>query len=308
MCFILSENGKVLWDAASNGEDDGPPFAEEDGVTFILPEGNYKVMALALYSPFNPDMDFPDVRRTFFGGGFEFESGELVEITTGDSTDIAIQMAEDGYSISGETSTFDDGFGSANIILYDDNGLLAGAYVSFFAGVFEESYTIGGCPEGEYPLLAWIDGASHYASTWYPDVGDPGRDVEHLNLPEDIDLIEVVDADIEDADIVIQSVDNIVSVPNISPVISPTDFRLYGAFPNPFNSTTMIVYYLPIGSEVSLKLFDMQGRFITTIYQGYKLAGKNGSMLKAGDYSSGTYLIRLEADGNTVANRVILLK
>ncbi|MFN3394789.1 MAG: S8 family serine peptidase, partial [Candidatus Thermochlorobacter sp.] len=54
-----------------------------------------------------------------------------------------------------------------------------------------------------------------------------------------------------------------VEVRNVSTAL-PTEYRLEQNYPNPFNHSTIIVYELPKVSQVSLKVYDVMGREVST--------------------------------------------
>jgi photosystem II stability/assembly factor-like uncharacterized protein len=76
---------------------------------------------------------------------------------------------------------------------------------------------------------------------------------------------------------------------------TPKLFSLSANYPNPFNPTTRIEYTLPEDVHVSLKVFDMLGREVTTLANGFQEAGYRTARFDAGDLSSGLYLVRLIA-------------
>ncbi len=90
--------------------------------------------------------------------------------------------------------------------------------------------------------------------------------------------------------------------------LSPSSFVLYQNYPNPFNATTTIRYGLPAASSVSLQLFDLEGRQIRTLVEGFKQAGFHSTNLTASNLSSGLYFVRLEASGRIFARKVMLVR
>lgn len=74
---------------------------------------------------------------------------------------------------------------------------------------------------------------------------------------------------------------------------SPISFNLYQNFPNPFNSSTIVEYALPVSGSVSLKVYDLLGQEAATLHQGDQQPGRFTALWEASSLSSGTYLIRL---------------
>ncbi|MDP3683474.1 MAG: T9SS type A sorting domain-containing protein, partial [Ignavibacteria bacterium] len=56
--------------------------------------------------------------------------------------------------------------------------------------------------------------------------------------------------------------------------ILPDEFALYQNYPNPFNPETVISYQLSVFSKVTLKVFDVLGKEITTLVNEEQSAGK----------------------------------
>jgi len=84
-------------------------------------------------------------------------------------------------------------------------------------------------------------------------------------------------------------------------------------WPNPFNPTTTISYYLPRASAVRLEVFDVSGRRIACIDSGLKEAGKHSAGWNGKDESgrqaaAGIYLYRLTAGKETLSRKMILLR
>ncbi len=88
----------------------------------------------------------------------------------------------------------------------------------------------------------------------------------------------------------------------------PTDCRLNQNYPNPFNPSTTFSFSLPVRTFVSLKVFDLVGREVATIVSEELQAGKHIRQWHAPDVASGTYFVRLSAEGVTETRRLLLIK
>ena len=106
----------------------------------------------------------------------------------------------------------------------------------------------------------------------------------------------------------------ITSVANQSP-ITPKEYSLSAAYPNPFNPSTTIGYTLPQTSHVKFKVFNILGQVVATLIDGVERAGHRQIQFNAGDLPSGVYFYRLEATGIdgavpafSLTRKVLLLK
>lgn len=88
----------------------------------------------------------------------------------------------------------------------------------------------------------------------------------------------------------------------------PDNFTLYQNYPNPFNPATIISWQLPVGSHVTLKIYDLLGREITTLVDKEFEAGKYETVFDASEYSSGIYLYRLTASDFISSGKMQLIK
>ena len=76
----------------------------------------------------------------------------------------------------------------------------------------------------------------------------------------------------------------------------PEGFSLRGNYPNPFNPSTRITFDLPASAEVTLLVFDMQGRLVMARPGQQFGAGARKSIEFSGEgLASGTYVYRLMA-------------
>jgi uncharacterized protein (DUF362 family) len=74
----------------------------------------------------------------------------------------------------------------------------------------------------------------------------------------------------------------------------PEGFKLCANYPNPFNPSTMIVFYLPRNEFVTVKVYDITGRKIETLIEGEVPAGEHRLQWSANGLASGVYLCRME--------------
>ena len=98
---------------------------------------------------------------------------------------------------------------------------------------------------------------------------------------------------------------NLSSVINIS---VPDKFSLSQNYPNPFNPTTKIDYNLPTDANVSLKIYDVTGRLISTLVNEKKLAGYYTKEFDAVNIASGVYFYRLQAGSFVDTKRFVVIK
>jgi hypothetical protein len=89
--------------------------------------------------------------------------------------------------------------------------------------------------------------------------------------------------------------------------ISGTGVTL-GSYPNPFNPTTNISYQLIENSHVSVKVYDILGRQITTLVEGNKTAGQYTAVFDGSRYASGVYFVRMMVQGSNAQQIVKTLK
>jgi hypothetical protein len=107
--------------------------------------------------------------------------------------------------------------------------------------------------------------------------------------------------------LVIKYGENLVNVKD-SPSQIPVGYKLYQNYPNPFNPTTTISYQLPTQNHVTLKVFDVLGRGLTTLVNGVEEAGYKSVNFDASTLPSGVYFYRLDAGTFVETKKLILIK
>jgi hypothetical protein len=79
-------------------------------------------------------------------------------------------------------------------------------------------------------------------------------------------------------------------------------------YPNPFNSETRIVYELSSASDISVRVFDVVGREVAVIEEGYKEAGSYTRYWNPRNIASGTYIIVFRSNNSFLTRKMIYLK
>ena len=98
----------------------------------------------------------------------------------------------------------------------------------------------------------------------------------------------------------------------------PEETALLANYPNPFNPETWIPYQLAESGEVSLAIYDINGKMVRRLEVGYKAAGMYRSRSRAAHWNgrnqlgeslaSGVYFYTLTADEFTATRRMLILK
>jgi len=88
----------------------------------------------------------------------------------------------------------------------------------------------------------------------------------------------------------------------------PEAFSLRQNYPNPFNPTTSITFDLPVASEVTFDVFDINGRSVGPQSSKLYLAGQHSIVFDGSELSSGIYIYRLKAGEFTGTGKMVLLK
>ena len=91
-------------------------------------------------------------------------------------------------------------------------------------------------------------------------------------------------------------------------VTAPLVFTLEQNFPNPFNPSTVISYQLPVGGNVTLKVFDLLGCEVATLVNENKSAGKYEVEFNAENLHSGIYFYEFKAGEFIQTKKMILMK
>jgi len=88
----------------------------------------------------------------------------------------------------------------------------------------------------------------------------------------------------------------------------PMKMALVKNYPNPFNSRTVISFYLSEGSNVSVEIFDILGRRIESLHNSYLEEGYHKFAWDGDGLSGGIYLYSVKSKSFSVARKMLLLK
>lgn len=78
-------------------------------------------------------------------------------------------------------------------------------------------------------------------------------------------------------------------------------------YPNPAEIETIIPFSIPENALVRLRLYDILGRLVTTLINEVCTSGDYEVAIQTANLPSGAYIYRLELDGNSVADRTLVL-
>ena len=112
-------------------------------------------------------------------------------------------------------------------------------------------------------------------------------------------------------DSLMREIDNPTIVQRENPL--PSNFYLEDAYPNPFNPSTTIIFQIPRESWVTLKIYDILGKEVTTLIDGITTSGIHKVVFDSrnntnGHISSGVYFYRLQVGEYSATKKLALLK
>jgi hypothetical protein len=85
-------------------------------------------------------------------------------------------------------------------------------------------------------------------------------------------------------------------------------YRLYQAYPNPFNPVTTIQYSIPAAVDVRLSIYNMLGEEVEILAAGKHQPGNYTVSWNGSRFSSGMYFYRLYTSEFSTVRKLLLLK
>ncbi len=95
--------------------------------------------------------------------------------------------------------------------------------------------------------------------------------------------------------------------------VLPTETTLYPNYPNPFNPTTTISYYLQEASDVEIKIYNIKGQIVKNFRYDHQISGYHEIVWNGKDNSgtkipTGIYFYELEGEGKYMVKKMIMIK
>ena len=138
-------------------------------------------------------------------------------------------------------------------------------------------------------------------------------DLSSANFPEEIDISWMVAAyDGEDSTMASNApftfrINPAVGVYSAGELV-PDNYVLFPNYPNPFNPTTHLSFSLPKSGNVSMIVYDIQGREVARLVDGWRNAGSHDVTFDGDGLASGIYLVRITAGQFSQTRKMVLLK
>jgi len=99
-----------------------------------------------------------------------------------------------------------------------------------------------------------------------------------------------------------------VGIPGAGRYDVASQFNLAQNYPNPFNPTTTITFSLDQVSDLTLRVYDLQGKEVATVADGMYGSGQHSIQFDASALSSGMYFYKLETAGGSMVKKMLLLR
>ncbi len=91
--------------------------------------------------------------------------------------------------------------------------------------------------------------------------------------------------------------------------VTPSIFKLHQNYPNPFNPTTTIIFSLGKSSYTTLKVYNLIGQEVATLFDGYGEVGRMYAVhFNAGNLSNGMYYYKLFSGNDVEVRKMLLIK
>lgn len=129
-----------------------------------------------------------------------------------------------------------------------------------------------------------------------------------ISNPEDITLRNIILVDINKRKLGHIDVEIIHGTPTL-----PLDYVLWQNYPNPFNPSTAVQFQVPKTSDVTIKIYDMLGQEVRTLFTGEVMRGTysvqwDGLNESGMRMSSGSYIYRMISGDFVQSKKMVLVK
>jgi photosystem II stability/assembly factor-like uncharacterized protein len=187
---------------------------------------------------------------------------------------------------SGETGVL-----SASATALPANGVSTSIITLHATDAFGHAVTTGGAPVSlvPFPSTAKLSGATDHGDGTYTWVLTAG------SSPDTVTMTGTINGN---------------AIPGAVKVAftNPTDFFLEQNFPNPFNTSTVIVYGLPQDQHVTVSVYNVLGQRVAVLTDADVKAGHHSLTFDGSGFASGLYIYRLQTAAFTKTFKMQLLK
>ena len=210
----------------------------------------------------------------------------------------------------------EDGLIAVPVIIDDMEGVLAGSFALRFDPTHLRSVGVESSALTENFLFAdhVRDNTARVGFAGIEPGSGRGALAELLFQPLDATSgtfgeLTLTQARLNESDIEVQ-----IASPSISPNAAlPQTMVLYPNYPNPFNPSTTIRYFLPRVGSVRLGVYDLAGQRVRVLQDGRQTAGHhrlewNGTDDDGIEVASGLFLLQLKTEAGTQVQKMLLLK
>ncbi|MEM8601496.1 MAG: PA domain-containing protein [Bacteroidota bacterium] len=85
-------------------------------------------------------------------------------------------------------------------------------------------------------------------------------------------------------------------------------YRLASVYPHPVSTTATVEFTLPASEDARVEVFDLLGRRVTTLTDGFRAGGEHTVTLDATGLPSGVYVVCLTTPSTTLSERVTVVR
>jgi poly(beta-D-mannuronate) lyase len=89
-----------------------------------------------------------------------------------------------------------------------------------------------------------------------------------------------------------------------TPVVTRSKVKL-NSYPNPFRESSTITFSLPAPGHTQLAVFDITGKQVAALVNGYLQAGDHRALLTTHPLPAGVYILKLVHNGNTITKKLV---
>ena len=235
-------------------------------------------------------LDIVAIVTAILGDGFQDECSAASADVTGDGDVNVLDIVAIVTAILGGRIDIDDATSAhlikgENSLMLESNGYIGGLQMTLEHGpafsieLTDEAMVADYRTDGDETILVIVVPESNELFTYTGD-------------------FEIVDM------IVANSEDRV----DVNVINTPQEFSLNKAYPNPFNPITNINFALPIETEISLEVYNLQGRIVEVLVSGNMESGNHSVTWNADNQASGVYLVKMVTGEYVSTQKLMLIK